>query len=126
MSPWPLIGQPLSRTGTTFGGVQGTRYFGKMKELFKYSGLAIAAAGLLVGCDNERGVPGRDDRVETGRGTPGATPNQQFTVTNSSQGTMIPREGGNLDRGVSRDNNPAANAPGPRGTALDQQGTGRE
>ena len=87
--------------------------------------LLLAAAVLaLMGCNNERGVPGRDDRVQTERGTPGATPNQQFTLTNSNEGTSVPREGGNLDRGVTKDNNPIQNAPGTDGKALDANGSG--
>jgi hypothetical protein len=85
---------------------------------------AAIAALLVAGCDNERGVPGRDDRVQTGRGNPGATPNQEFTVTNSSQQTSVPREGGNLDRGVTRNNDPSLNAPGSNGKALNESGTG--
>ena len=79
----------------------------------------------LVGCSQERGVPGRDDRVQTDRGTPGATPNQQFTLTNSNEGTSVPREGGNLDRGATKDNKPLENAPGTGGKALDASGDGR-
>ena len=87
--------------------------------------LLLAATLLaLTGCNNERGVPGRDDRVQTERGTPGATPNQQFTLTNSNEGTSVPREGGNLDRGVTKDNNPIQNAPGTDGKALDASGSG--
>jgi hypothetical protein len=78
----------------------------------------------LVGCNKDQGVPANDSRVQTGRGTPGATPNQQFTVTNSNQGTSVPREGGNLDRNVTKDNDPVRNAPGPDGTALGPQGGG--
>ena len=86
----------------------------------------LLAATLLAwaGCNNERGVPGRDDRVQTERGTPGATPNQKFSPTNSNMGTSVPREGGNLDRGVTKDNNPIQNAPGPDGKALDASGSG--
>jgi hypothetical protein len=86
-----------------------------------FFGIAVL---LVVGCNNEKGVPGRDDRVITGQGSKGATPNQEFTVTNSSQQTSVPREGGNLDRGVTRGNDPANNAPGPDGKALNQSGTG--
>jgi hypothetical protein len=78
----------------------------------------------LLGCRNEKGVPGRDDRIQTGRGTPGATPNQEFSNTNSNMGTSVPREGGNLDRGATRDNIPNQNAPGTGGKALDTRGTG--
>ena len=88
--------------------------------------LVLAMSLAFVGCNNEQGVPGNDSRVQTERGSPGATPNQEFTVTNSNMGTSVPREGGNLDRGVTRDNDPSRNAPGPRGTALDEQGTGRK
>jgi hypothetical protein len=86
-------------------------------------GLLVAAL-IVAGCNNEQGVPGNDSRVQTGRGTPGATPKQEFTVTNSNEGTSVPREGGNLDRGASRDNDPARNAPGPNGSALDQKAPG--
>ena len=79
---------------------------------------------LVAGCNNEKGVPGRDDRVITGQGSKGATPNQEFTVTNSSQQTSVPREGGNLDRGTTRNNDPIRTAPGPDGKALNQNGTG--
>lgn len=88
------------------------------------AGLFLLAALAVAGCNNEKGVPGPDSRVQTGRGTPGATPKQEFTVTNSNEGTSIPREGGNLDRGATRDNDPSKNAPGPRGTALGQDGPG--
>ncbi len=84
----------------------------------------LLGAALLVGCNNEKGVATRDDRVRTGTGNKGASPNQSFTVSNSSQQTSVPREGGNLDRGASRDNDPTRNAPGPNGTGLNQQGPG--
>ncbi|HMJ92455.1 MAG TPA: hypothetical protein VK530_21710 [Candidatus Acidoferrum sp.] len=90
----------------------------------KSTWILLAALSLLVGCNKDKGVPGRDDRVQTGGGTPGATPNQALTGTNSSQRNSVPREGGNLDRGATRDNDPVRNAPGPDGTALDQKASG--
>jgi hypothetical protein len=86
--------------------------------------LLMAVAVSLTACRNERGAPAPDGRVQTERGTPGATPNQQFTTTNSNQGTSVPREGGNLDRGVTKSNDPLRNAPGTKGQALDASGTG--
>jgi hypothetical protein len=72
----------------------------------------LLGATLLVGCHNDQNVPRADDRVRTETGNKGATPNQSFTVSNSSQQTSVPREGGNLDRGATRDNDPSRNAPG--------------
>lgn len=87
--------------------------------------ILLGTIGLIgMGCNAERGVPGHDSRIQTDRGTPGATPNQKFTVTNSNEGTSVPREGGSLDRGATLSNNPAQNAPGQKGQALDKQGTG--
>jgi len=91
---------------------------------FKVGIFALLTIGVLVGCGNNEGVPGRDDRVQTGRGTPGATPNRQLTVSNSSQQTSVPRPGGSLDRGVTLSNDPARNAPGPNGSALNEHSGG--
>jgi hypothetical protein len=91
-----------------------------MKSIWVCAVTALAC----VGCNNDKGVPGRDDSVQTGHGNPGATPNQIFTVSNSSQQTSVPREGGNLDRGATRDNDPSRNAPGSGGKALNQSGSG--
>lgn len=85
----------------------------------------IAGSLVVLGCNNEKGSPAADERVTIGGGTiKGATPNQEFTVSNSIQQTSVPREGGNLDRGATRDNDPVRNAPGPDGKALNQSGTG--
>jgi hypothetical protein len=91
-----------------------------MQKTFFLTSIVLA----LIGCGKEQGVPGRDDRVQTARGTPGATPNQEFTLTNSNEGTSVPRDGGSLDRGATRDNKPIQNAPGTDGKALDASGTG--
>jgi len=82
------------------------------------------AAVLLVGCHNDDKVPRADDRVRTEQGNKGATPNQSFTVSNSSQQTSVPREGGNLDRGVTKSNDPSRYAPGAEGRSPTSVGPG--
>jgi hypothetical protein len=95
-----------------------------MKALVLMVGLVAAVA--LVGCNNEKGVPQNDSRVQTGRGAPGATPNQQFTVTDSVDAVNVPREGGQLDRGASRNNDPIRNAPNAGSPSQQGTGTGKE
>lgn len=75
--------------------------------------LIAACAAALMGCHNERGVPGQDDRVQTGSGRPAFTPNKQMTISNSASQSSVPREGGNLDRGATLEDNPAKYNPLP-------------
>jgi hypothetical protein len=92
---------------------------GFMRTTFFFS---VLAALTLAGCRDEGGVPGPDNRVQTERGTPGATPKRNPTHTDSYRETSVPHEGDNLDRGVSLDNDPRRNAPG----AETGDGTGKE
>jgi len=78
----------------------------------KLKWILLAAALAVVGCNNEKTVTGRNNRLQTESGNKGAAPNQSLTVSNSSQQNSVPREGGNLDRGVTKDNDPSRNAPG--------------
>jgi len=89
-----------------------------MKTLILLGAISFA----VTGCNNERGAPGRDESIRID--APVATPSQPVTPGKTNQGLSVPREGGNLDRGVTLSNNPAQNAPGPSGQALDKQGSG--
>lgn len=87
--------------------------------------LVLAVTAFCVaGCRNKENMGAAPNETQAQNSTEAMTPNKKFSTTNSIQGTSVPREDGNLDRGATRDNDPVNNAPGPKGTGLNQTGPG--